>query len=466
MGCRLKTRVIFLPIILFAFIVSCDKQKPDGFLKIENHWFSTTEFFSRTQRHTFQYLPEVEQSKIINDFIDRQYLVYFAFENNYHRIPDVRDKIRKLKNKLLINEYFDRMVLDSIITKQRLLHEYERLDPGKRDLFTYDEYKSELRSKLTKELSEEIREKYYRTIEFIKKDNRFIMNPANIDTLSKQYMDILISHRGDSVSHTAVDYLKMTGYNRPLCQINGKNIYLSDFISDLTDFPFILPNQYSDPELLYNIIETVTINNLVLDLARKARLYKSPDFKQRFEIQKNNVLYQAVFSKNISKTIEINDDTLLNFYSENLDSLYLTKPRYEVQEIFITDKTTAEKVLKRALNNEDFQKLADTYTERYQNKPVKGYLGFIFSDTYAGIGLCASRTLPGNVYPELVPSGKGYSIVRVLSIEEAAPIPFKKVKGRVLDDCKKTKISERKAELLRSLKHKYSYYVDHSALFN
>ena len=107
----------------------------------------------------------------------------------------------------------------------------------------------------------------------------------------------------------------------------------------MSDFPLVSREErFSDPESLSKIIETVAINSYVYNQAKRLNLDKNDDFQQRLLFQKHNILYKTAFSRKITGTISINDDTLRKFYAVHRDSLYMTKQRYEVQEIYITDK--------------------------------------------------------------------------------------------------------------------------------
>ncbi len=453
--------LILSSLFIFTF---CEKHDSDNFLKIESRWFTTGEFFNLTPKHTFKYLPNEEKTAKIEGFVDRQLLVYMGIDEDYLKKTKTRQKTAVIKHRLLVNEYFDRMVLDSIISKQLLLSEYEHLDPDKKDLFTFDEYTPVIKKRLINALSDDIQLKYFKIIEQLKTDYKFELIDSNIFDLSDAYMDLLISIKADSAEHSAIDVLKMTGYSHPLYRIGGKDIYLEKFISSLKAYPFAIPAQYSNPEFLSNVIETIAINNIVLKKSKQLKLDKTRSFNIQLINQENSLLYNLVFSNEITRKITINDDTLRLFYSTYLDSLYLSKPQYEVQEIFINDNELAKSVLGRALLQENFQLLADEYTERYRNKPVKGYIGFIHAGMYAGIGRCAATTEPGSIYPELIPSGKGFSIIKIISVVEPRPVPFDDIKGNILDDYKKTTITKLEKELLQSLRHKYTYHVNYSLL--
>lgn len=463
---ELCLKKFYAVLILSCFFIFpfCGKPDSENFLKIGFVWFTTDEFFNLIPKHTFKYLPDEEKTMKIEEFIDRQLFVYKGIDDGYLKNPEIRKKMETIKSRLLVNGYFDRVVLDSIITKQLLLSEFERLNSDKKDLFTFDEYAPIIKKQLINKYSDELQSKYYTTIEQLKTDNKFALIEQNIRELSSVYMNLLISSATDSLGLSAIDLLKMTGYSLPLYRINDKDIYLSTLISNLRAYPYTLPDQFSNPEFLSNVVETVAINSFAMQKAKKLKLHKTQDFKKQLIIQKNTLLYNYVFKEEITRNITINDDTLRRFYSSLLDSLYLTKPQYKVQEIFITDKILAESVLKKAMRLENFQHLADKYTERYRNKPIAGYLGNIYADTFAGIGRCAAVTSPGNIHPELIPSGKGFSIIKVISVIEPKPIPFNDIKGKILDDYKKTAVADLKKELLWLLRHKYTYRVNYSLL--
>jgi len=452
-------------ILSFLFLVAfCDRSDSNNFLKIESRWFTASEFYSTTPKHTFRYLPEEEKNKIIVGFIDRQMFVYKGIDEGLLKNPDIVRNIRLSRHRLLINEYFDRMVLDSIVTKQSLLAEYELLNPDKKDLFTFDEYKPVIKKQLINKFSNDIQLKYYETVESIKADYEFELIRPNIAALSKVYMDSLISFKTDSIKKSSTDILKLTGFSLPLYCTKGKNVFLDDFLNLKNVYPFVLPDQFSDPQFLANVIESVAINNIVLNVSKKMRLDKTSGFKDRMATRQNTLLYNRVFSDEITHKITINDDTLYQFYLIKLDSLYLSRSQYEVQEIFINDKELAENVLNRALHQVNFNQLAYKYTERYRNKPLKGYLGYIHADLYADIGRSAAITEAGSVCPNLVSSGKGFSIIKVLSVINPKPIPFFEIKGKILRDYKRTTITRLKEELLRSLRHKYTYDINYSSL--
>jgi parvulin-like peptidyl-prolyl isomerase len=155
---------------------------------------------------------------------------------------------------------------------------------------------------------------------------------------------------------------------------------------------------------------------------------------------------------------------LVAFYQQNIDSLYTTKKTYEVHEIYIENKALAEQVLALARKTDDYKKLSDKFTERYKKRPKKGYLGFITADKYSNIGKTAARTEPGAVYPELIKSGQGYSIIKVLSVKEPVPIPFEENTNRIFSDYYKHKFPLLKQELIDQLKDTYTYKFDRSKL--
>lgn len=456
----------FILIISFLLANSCETGDSDRLLNVENYWFTTADFYFLHPVHTFKHLPENYKRERIESFIDRQLIVYKGIDEGYLKLPGFKEEYRRFQKRALINFYFDRTVLDSVVTKHRLLNRYESLDYDKRDLYTFDEYAAVLKERLIKEFSNEIQERYLKTVQNIKKASGFKSYPQNIEGLAKIYLDTYVSLRNDSVFYAPFDILKRLHFEKPVYQINGKDITLKKFITKIENFPLALPNQFSNPEVLNEIIEMVAINTYILKLAERLNFDRDPLYKQRLRNQKFSILYNLVIRDAVSRKISVSDDNIYQYYLDNVDSLYRTKEEFEVQEIFVKDQKLAEDILKKINRGEDFQQLADTFTERYQTKPRKGYLGFLRADMYGNIGRTAANIPPGQHCFEPIPSGKGFSIIKVLSVKESQPISFDDNRGKILEDYKDVSFKQKRAELIQALRDKYNYYVDYSKLIN
>ena len=459
-----KTIVIFTALILI-FISSCDPNSQDKLMKIGNCWITTEQFDDFTPRYTYKFLSPSEKDKKINDFIDRQLIIHDAIKNRYLKNSEILTELKNARTRSLIGYYFDKHITDSLITKDMLLTTYESLDLTKRELFTFDEYKPLIKEQLVNQHNQEMEAAYYKIVDRLKSDNNIYAISSNIDSLSRKYTEIfrdLYSKTKETPTPRVV--LKTINYGKHVYSMNNEQYSFSDFLKALEDYPYSIPNRLSDPVFFGNIIENIILNDYIRKTALKNKYYNEPDFKLRMLLKRNTILHKYYMEKEIKSKIINDRDSLHTYYQLNKDSLYTTERLYEVHEIFIENKALAEQVLNLAIYSENYKKLSDKFTERYKSRPKKGYLGFITEDKYSSIGKTAAITKVGQVYPELLKSGDGYSIVKVLSVKEPEVLPFDKISDRVWSDYYRYKFSVLRKELLSKLKDKYTYNIDVSKL--
>ncbi len=461
----LKKFFLYSTILSIIFLSFCDQNNQKKLLKIGSKWIYTEDFFSINPRHTYKFLPASEQEQTVNDFIDRQLIIYDALKKGCLKNDDLKAELYNLKTKMLIGAYFEKFITDSIITKDMLLSAYETLDPMKKELFTYDEYKPIIKDQFISKYNQQIEAAYFKTIENIKTKNNLVVFTANIDSLSKQYSIVYRKFMTESSTIPSPrDILNNIRFDQPVYSINDKSYNFSDFKAALKTYPYSIPDRLSNSKIFENAIENIILNDIVITISKRHKYFKNNDFRQNLKIKTDALLYKYYINNEIKNKITKNDDSLFVFFQANKDSLYMTNSLYEVHEIYIKDKNIAEQILFQAQTTDNFKNLSDKYTERYIDRPEKGYLGFISSDKYSIIGKTAAVTKAGTVYPELIKSGNGYSIIKVLSVKEPELINFEENKDRIYSDYYRYKFSFLKLELLKRLKDKYPYKIDASKL--
>jgi hypothetical protein len=452
-------------LVFVLFITFCGDNNQNNFLKIGKRWFSIADFYSVFPVYTFKPLSNEEKQIKTDQFIERQLIIYDAIKKGYLNDPDIQKRMKNIKNQLLYNLFFDRTILDTIITRDLLLKEYENLDPVRKEIYTFNEYLPVLKNRLSSTYEQNIHRAYVSAIDNSITEYRLIFFDSAIDSLAKEYFKkhetFSKNNFPASISETI---LRDLDFKPALYSFNGTDLGVRDFLSRLKNYPYNLPGLLSHAPTLKTTIEKVIINNLIIKKSMKQKLERDPEFKQKFLDQKYNLLYSSYRLNEISDKVETNDDSLRAFYEQKKTVLYMSKPLYEVHEIFIKDKNKAAAVLLKAKQPNDFKSLSDKYTERFLHKPQKGYLGYITTNLYAGIGKCAKSTGVGTVYPELIPSGRGFSIIKVLNIKKSEPLLFGTIKHRVLSDYKRSAYKSIEQELIQSLRHKYTYEINVSLL--
>ncbi len=452
-------------LVFVLFITFCGNNNQNNFLKIGRRWFSIDDFYSVSPIYTFKPLSNEEKQSKTDQFIERQLIIYDAIKRGYLKDPDIQKRMKNNKNQLLYNMFFDQTILDTIVTKNLLLREYENLDPVRKEIYTFNEYLPVLKNRLSSTYEKNIRRAYVAAIDNLITEYRLLFFDSAIDSLAKEYSK---KHETFSKNNTPTSgieiILRELNFKPALYSLNGADFGVCDFLSRLKNYPYTMPSMLSHVPTLKSTIENVILNDLIIKKSIKRKLDRDPEFKQKLLDQQYNLLYNSYRRNEISDKVETNNDSLRAFYEQNKTVLYMSKPLYEVHEIFIKDKNKAETILLKAKQSNDYKSLSDRYTERFLNKPQKGYLGYITSDLYAGIGKRAKSTEIGAVYTELIPSGKGFSIIKVLNIKKSEPIHFDTIKHRVLSDFKKSSYKSIQQELIQSLRHKYTYEINVSLL--
>ena len=457
------TKNIILVLLLFAAF--CGNINQNKFLKIGSRWFSIDDFYSVFPVYTFKPLSKEEKQKKIDQFIERQLIICDAIKKGYLKDHDIQKRMKNNKNRLLYKLFFDRTILDTIVTKNLLLKEYENLDPVRKEIYTFDEYLPVLKDHLSSARKQNIHSAYVTAVDDLITESRLIFFVSAIDSLAKEYSKKQETFSKNNPPTSGIEIiLQELNFKPAIYSLNGADLGVRDFLSRLKNYPYNIPSRLSHLPTLKSTIESVIINDIIIKKSMKRKLNKDPEFKQKLLDQQYNLLYNSYRRNEISDKVEINDDSLITFYEQNKTVLYMSKPFYEVHEIFIKDRAKAEAVLLKAKHSTDYKSLSDRHSERFLNKPQKGYLGYITSDLYAGIGKCAKSTEAGTVYPELIPSGKGFSIIKVLNIKKPEPFPFDSIKHRILSDFKKSSYKSIEQELIQSLRHKYTCEINVSLL--
>lgn len=442
-------------LLLFIFVLSCENIEQQNFLKINRSWIALEDFYEFIPRHLYKPLSFEEKQTKINAFIDRRLMIHDAIKNNYHKDPDFLKKMKYYRAELLYNTYFDRIILDTIITHNRLLVQFARLSPGLQDYYTFEEYKPELRKKLLKIYQKDIQQSYEHYIENMIKDLDFKLFDSTIIDLSREYSKLYRDNTSNPIT-----ILRKINYKPAICSINGKFFYMRDILKTTAKYQYDISKDLFHSHILKSTIETIALNKIFIDRSLKLNLQKDPEFKRKYNNRRNRLLYDTYKKRKISEKISVSEDSLRQFYENNKHSLYMTSPLYEVQEIFINDKIKAERILEQSKNTPDFISLSNKITERFRDRPNKGYLGFISTKQYAGIGKNAKETPAGTVFPKIIPSGKGYSIIKVLSVKSPEPLSFNEIKSRISTDYKQNQYKKIEAELIKTLRHKYSYEIN------
>ena len=454
----MKTRIFLLLTIVFFFsLQNCSLfQRKDALLTLNGDFVSTDEFFTYESEYYFSLLEDADKIDKVNSFVDKEILLYDARQKGYADRPDILESVNEFSKTSKIRILLDRTILDTVITEDMMRTTYNNSSEAWKSTHPFEEEKRRIRDKLANMHRSRLQNAYYQFIEETIFNFGVYYHLDTIDSISTAYAELRQQWNAEERQYSALDVLDSIPYDAALVTYTSGSLEKSDLVAELRKFPKRVPPSLQRPDVLKSLVEAILIQQLFLKLAdEKAIADDSEYIRVTHRFQKERILSEYT-KEQIYQQISYDDESLFSFYEDRKDSLYSTKPKAEVQEIFVKDRPLAERILERVQNGDDFTSLADEFTTRYQDKAKPGYLGYITENQYAGIGKAAIRCEPNSVYPEVIPSGKGFSVIRVLDYQQPVPKSYEKVKGTVRSDYTNFNKKTRRQELIRDLKEKYN----------
>ena len=172
------------------------------------------------------------------------------------------------------------------------------------------------------------------------------------------------------------------------------------------------------------------------------------------------MLKREVFDK-----IKPTEEDILEYYERHKLEKYATQEKVEVQEIYVKDLETAEKVVNLANSGEDFDHLVEVYSERPGYKNKKGVLGKFQRGRWGKIGEKAFELKSGET-SGIISHGtdKGYSIIKLLDREPLQVKPLEKIRSKVIGNLKEGLKQEREEEWLDDQRKKRRVIIDQEVL--
>ena len=208
---------------------------------------------------------------------------------------------------------------------------------------------------------------------------------------------------------------------------------------------------------LTTFLEEDVVNDLIYQKALRMKLDTTKEFSSRYEKFFRTILIKEYRTNEIVNSVSPDDSSLFLFYQKHKDSLYMEPPKAEVRVIIVSSEPLAKEILKKALAGENFEKLAEKYTEIFKSQ--KGYLGYISDKQYLNLGKIAMQTPPGKVYSKLIPYGKSFAILKVYQKKEASPYPFQEVKSKVKADYLEQTRKKLEENIFNSLSEKFKLKI-------
>jgi len=121
-------RKILIVTIIALLILGCAKKPDtDTLLKLGNKYYSLLDFFETNSKNQFVKIPEENKIKQIETWAENQLMLKAAEDKDYFNKNDkIKEEMEKYRKQADIKYYLDRAILDSIITEEILVENYEK----------------------------------------------------------------------------------------------------------------------------------------------------------------------------------------------------------------------------------------------------------------------------------------------------------------------------------------------------
>jgi len=164
---------------------------------------------------------------------------------------------------------------------------------------------------------------------------------------------------------------------------------------------------------------------------------------------------------------EPSEEVLVEYYEKIKNNKFSLPEKRKVQEIMVKDIGRIESLGKMIDSGQNFSALAKAHTERRGYDKKQGVLGLITERQWGTIGKTAFSLEVGEVSePIKLDNNRGYSIIKVLSIEPPKVENFTGARARVKYEYKDMLKKEKEAIWMEEQKNHHHVHIDETVLAN
>jgi parvulin-like peptidyl-prolyl isomerase len=236
-------------------------------------------------------------------------------------------------------------------------------------------------------------------------------------------------------------------------------------MSDITEWIQELPSSYNDRikniEDLKSVIKGFIVQGKLLNIAEEKGYDKNPEVLEASAKMGSNLFlkYKKEF---IIDGCEISDSEALEYYRKNLD-LFSSEKELNVQEIILQDQDSAQFIMRRLRNGEDFGKLANAYSFRKWSSENGGEMGFAPVSKYGMLKDTLWNSEIGSLIGPLKVQDY-YGIFKVLGKTDRKPFEFDEVKEKTISAVKLESRSLIMESYLKEIQKKVTVEINNQLL--
>ena len=215
-----------------------------------------------------------------------------------------------------------------------------------------------------------------------------------------------------------------------------------------------------NPAEMETLVKRMLEIKIIADVAKKDKFDRQTQIKKQLAYVMDDFLSREYLAKVVMKNVTVSEADLKEFYTQNKEKLMVPEQVRARHILFKVDpasaedeknhaKARAEAILKRAKAGEDFEKLAQAYSDDQTSKAKGGDLGYFapgrMVPEFEG---AAFYTDPGQI-SDIVETKYGYHIIKVVDHKDARERSFEEVKDYIKEKLPQELIMFKVQEFIR-----------------
>jgi parvulin-like peptidyl-prolyl isomerase len=257
--------------------------------------------------------------------------------------------------------------------------------------------------------------------------------------------------------------------------VGDKEIVFGDLNELIKMMPPSYQAMFKTDDQVTKLLQRQIDNILFAQEARRLQLDQDPTVRYKIEEFTKGILTQALIDTHVNKSVTVTDGEIEEYYKKNQDEFQVPE-KIKVSHILIAvapdapenekkeKKAQAEKILAKAKAGEDFSTLAKKYSEDTKTKNKGGVLGYFSKGSKNPELEKAAFNLKKDEVSNLIPTQKGYQIIKLLDTKEAKTKSFEEAKNRINNKLQQQKRNDAVEKLLEDLKAKTNVVIYDDAI--
>lgn len=249
----------------------------------------------------------------------------------------------------------------------------------------------------------------------------------------------------------------------PLAKIDDRFITAGMVIDQFQGRFYKMYPRYNSEQKLGKLIQQMLVWEVWITEAKKRGLQNDPDIIEEVEDFSKIQLARLLEQREVRDKVEITEEDIIAQYEKNKDK-YSEPARIQIWEIAMESEKLANSIAKRARAGENFENLAQQYTEKENMRAVKGQLGYQTRRT--SHPEVVERAFKAGPHKIVGPYKYGiyYYVIKTGEYIPPEQKGLEEVKGIIQSGIQRRRANERREELMEQIRKEFSIQINDSIL--